>query len=99
MLRIHAVEPLQGRSVRLTLSDGTQVVRDLVDLLHGPVFERIASDDTTFRRVQAIDGTLVWPGDLDLAPETLIWDGPDPDDDGREPAGFLSPRSPRVSAR
>ncbi len=95
MLRIHAVEPLQGRSVRLTLSDGTQVVRDLVDLLHGPVFERIASDDTTFRLVQAIDGTLVWPGDVDLAPETLIWDGPTPSDETmHRPEPTLRPRSP-----
>ena len=40
MLRIRAVDCLQGRFVRLTLSDGTQVVRDLPDLLHGPVFMR-----------------------------------------------------------
>lgn len=98
MLRIRAVEPLQGRSVRLTLSDGTQVVRDLVELLHGPVFERVASDDATFRRVQAIDGTLVWPGDVDLAPETLIWDGPTPADDDQRPVPFLRPRSPSRAA-
>ncbi len=77
MLRVRAVTPLEGRSVRLTLSDGTDVERDLTDLLDGPVFVGIAAEDAVFRRVRAIDGTLVWPGDVDIAPETLIWDGPD----------------------
>ena len=59
------------------------------------MFARIASDDTTFRRVQAIDGTLVWPGDVDLAPETLIWDGPTPSDEAmHRPEPTLRPRSP-----
>ena len=46
MLRVRAVTPLEGRSVRLTLSDGTDVERDLTDLLDGPVFDRIAGDAT-----------------------------------------------------
>lgn len=33
MREIRAVEPLEGRCVRLTLSDGTVVERDLSDLL------------------------------------------------------------------
>ena len=32
MLEVKAVEPLEGRSVRLTLSDGTVVERDIQDL-------------------------------------------------------------------
>lgn len=96
MLRIRAVAPLEGRSVRLTLSDGTDVERDLTDLLDGPVFVRIASEDAVFRRVRAIDGTLVWPGDVDIAPETLIWDGPTPADEAtRSPEPFLRPQMPR----
>jgi len=96
MLRVRAVSPLAGRSVRLTLTDGTLVDRDLTDLLDGPVFERIASDDTVFRRVRAHDGTVVWPGDVDIAPETLIWDGPTPADEAtRRPQPFLRPQRPR----
>lgn len=49
MLEIRDVEPLEGRTVRLTLSDGEVVVRDLSDLLHGPLFDRIAADDRAFR--------------------------------------------------
>ena len=94
MLEIAAVEPLEDRSVRMTLSDGTVVIRDLGGLLTGTgVFERITRDDDAFREVSVDYGTLVWPGDIDLAPETLIWDGPYPDDD-RRPAPFLRPRPP-----
>ena len=96
MLRVRAVEPLPGRSVRLTLTDGSVVERDLTDVLDGPVFAPIAADDAQFRRVRAIDGTLVWPGDVDIAPETLIWDGPDPGPaETRRPAAFLRPQVPR----
>jgi len=98
MIRVRTAVPLEGRSLRLTLTDGTVVKRDVDDLLWGPVFERLRWDDGLFRRVRARSGTVTWPGDLDLAPETLIWDGPDPDDDSR-PEPFLRPRSPRISTR
>jgi hypothetical protein len=95
MIEIAAVEPLEGRAVRLTLSDGEVVVRDLGDLLHGPLFEPIADDDSLFRQVHVGYGTLVWPGAIDLAPETLIWDGPAPSDESnRRPAPYLRPRRP-----
>ena len=99
LIRVRTVIPLEGRRLRLTLTDGSIVDRDIQDLLWGPVFERLRTDDTFFRRVRARYGTVTWPGDLDLAPETLIWDGPDPDDDGRSPAAFLCPRSPKASKR
>ncbi|MBA2719222.1 MAG: DUF2442 domain-containing protein [Chloroflexi bacterium] len=94
MLEITEVEPLEGRSVRLTLSDGMVVVRDLGDLLDGAgVLARISSDEAAFRGVGVAYGTLVWPGGVDLAPETVIWDGPDPDDE-RRPEPFLRPGGP-----
>jgi hypothetical protein len=97
MLEIKAVEPLEGRVVRLTLSDGSVVVRDLSKLLDGVgVFERISVDDAAFREVFVDYGTLVWPGEVDIAPETLIWDGPTPSDVGsHRPEPFLRPRNPR----
>jgi uncharacterized protein DUF2442 len=96
MLEIRAVEPLVGRVVRLTLSDGTIVERDLTDVLVGPVFEPIIGNDDLFRRVEVDYGTLVWPGEVDIAPETLIWDGPYPHDEAtRRPEPYLRPRRPR----
>ncbi len=95
MLEIAAVEALEGRSVRLTLSDGTVILRDLSSLLDGAgMVEQITTDDDAFRRVFVDYGTLVWPGDVDLAPETLIWDGPYPADERRRPEPFLRPRKP-----
>jgi len=102
MLEVRAVEALEGRTVRLTLSDGTVVIRDLSGLLDGfGVFERITVDDAAFREVYADYGTIAWPGEVDIAPETLIWDGPYPSDEAaRRPEPYLRPRKPsRVSTR
>jgi len=96
MIEIRAVEPLEGRSVRLTLSDGAVVERDLRDLLQGPLLGRLADDERLFRLVEVDYGTLVWPGEIDIAPETLIWDGPAPRDEASlRPAAFLRPQPPR----
>ncbi len=97
MLEVKAVQPLEGRSVRLTLSDGSIVERDLTDLLRrGGIFTPIVADDSAFRRVRARYGTLVWPANIDIAPETLIWDGPYPEDEStRRPERFLRPPPPR----
>ena len=95
MLRIRSAAPLTGRRLRLTLTNGAVVERDIQDLLWGPVFDGLRVDDAAFARVRARHGTVTWPGNLDIAPETLIWDGPDPeDDDSRRPEQFLRPRSP-----
>ena len=96
MIEIRSVEPLDNRSVRLTLSNGAVVERDLRDLLRGPLLGRLADDDTLFRLVAVDYGTLVWPGAIDIAPETLIWDGPAPrDETSLGPAAFLRPHPPR----
>ena len=90
MLEITAATPLRGRCVRLTLSDGTVIERDVTDLLRGPVFESIARDEDAFRRLFVRYWTVVWPGDVDIAPETLIWDGPYPaDEEARRPEPFI----------
>lgn len=96
MLEVTAVEPLEGRTVRLTLSNGDVVVRDLGALLDGRgVFARISVDDSAFREVYADYGTIAWPGQVDIAPETLIWDGPYPaDEETRRPEPFLRPQKP-----
>jgi len=78
LLRIREVEPLEDRRVRLVLTDGSVIQRDVAALLVGPVFELVRSDVTVFRQVRVEAGTLVWPNGADLCPDVLIWGGPPP---------------------
>ena len=100
MLRIRTAIALDGRRLRLTLSDTSVVERDIAEFISwGPVYERLRLDDEYFHRVRVRYGTVTWPGDVDLAPEILIWNGPDPaEDDPRRPAAFLVMRSPNRTA-
>ncbi len=66
--------------MRLVLSDGREVDRDLERLLVGPVFEPLRASEECFRAVTAEGGTLVWPGEIDLDPDVVIWGGPEPKD-------------------
>jgi hypothetical protein len=79
MLRIAKAEALPGLRLRLTLTDGSVMERDVAPLLHGPVFERIRSDPAEFALVRVEGGTIVWPNGADLCPDTLIWNGPPPE--------------------
>jgi hypothetical protein len=74
MTRIRTVQPLQGYTVELGLTDGTRRVVDLTPYLRGPVFEPILRDAALFRAV-AVDaalGTIVWPNGADLDPDVLV---------------------------
>ena len=99
MLRIRAATPLEGRRLRLTLTDGSVVERDISDFIAwGEIYERLATDDAYFRRVRVRYGTVAWPGNVDIAPERIIGGGPDPaDDDDRRPPAFMRVRSPNRS--
>ena len=74
MLRIRSVTPLEGRRVRLVLTDGSERTVDLAPLLNGPVFDEIARDRRAFEAI-SVDpslGTVVWPNGADLDPDVLI---------------------------
>jgi hypothetical protein len=84
-IRLKHVVPLDGFRVRLLLTDGSEVERDLAPLLAGPVFEAIRADPQVFHRVQVDGGTLVWPNGADLCPDVVIWGGPPPADESVKP--------------
>ena len=70
---ITEAKPLNGYFVRVAFEDGTQADVDLSYLLsYGGVFEPLR-DLEYFRRLRADQeaGTIVWPNDADIAPETL----------------------------
>jgi len=85
LLRIREVKALEGFKLRLTLTDGAVIERDVSRLLVGPVFEPIRKDLSVFAKVRAKGGTVVWPNGADLCPDVLIWGGPPPED-GQQPA-------------
>jgi len=89
MLRIRSALALDDYRVRMTLTNGDTVERDLKDAIWGPVFKPLLDDYTRFRKVRVEAGTLTWPGDLDLDPDTLIWGGAPPSDRGSRPPRFL----------
>jgi hypothetical protein len=78
--RISEVVPLETFRVRLILSDGQTIERDLEPLLKGPVFARIREDREQFRSLRAEAGTVVWPCGADLCPDVVIWGGLPPDE-------------------
>ncbi|MGI8660146.1 MAG: DUF2442 domain-containing protein [Thermoleophilaceae bacterium] len=67
------VEPVDGYTVHLRFEDGTSGDVDLSYLLdYGGVFEPLRDPDF-FRRLRADPeaGTVVWPNQADIAPESL----------------------------
>lgn len=75
--RIAAVEPLDGYRLRLTLTDGRVIEREVSGSLWGPMFEPLR-DPAVFAAVRVSGGTVVWPNGADLDPDVLIWGGPAP---------------------
>ncbi len=67
------VEVLHDFVVGLTFDDGSVGEVDLLPHLWGPVFEPLRDDPGLFAkvRVDADEGTIVWPNGADVAPETL----------------------------
>ncbi len=78
LVRVSDVDPLTGLSLRLTLTDGRVIDRDVSALLVGPIFDPIRSDRELFCQVRVEAGTVVWPNGADLCPDVLIWGGPPP---------------------
>jgi Protein of unknown function (DUF2442) len=78
LVRITKAEPLGGFRLRLTLTNGSTIERDVGSLLVGPVFDSIRRDPVLFSQVEVKHGTVVWPGEVDLCPDVIIWQGPPP---------------------
>jgi hypothetical protein len=80
LVRIREAKPLGNHRVKLTLTDGRVVERDLAPMLVGPVFTGIRNDEVRFMELRVEAGTLVWPNGADLCPDVLIWGGLPPTD-------------------
>jgi Protein of unknown function (DUF2442) len=85
LLRIREVEALDGFNLKLALTDGSVIERDVSRLLVGPVFEPIRKDPSFFAKARVEGGTVVWPNGADLCPDVLIWGGPPPEKEQESP--------------
>ena len=72
MIRVQAVEPRAGHTVRVTFTNGER--RD-IDVSHyidaGGIFAPIHDDPAFFRQVRAELGTIAWPNGADIDPDVL----------------------------
>src|SRR5437870_13191807 len=98
-VRIQDVVPLEGYRLRLTLTDGSVIERDISALLDGPVFEPIRSDPALLRAVRVDAGHVVWPNGADLCPDVSIWRGAPPNDTGSYPAPGSTPTADSTAQR
>lgn len=72
MIKVTAVEALDGHKLRARFSDGSEGVRDFADILAeaGPMIEPLR-DPAFFAKVFIELGAPTWPNGYDIAPWTL----------------------------
>lgn len=73
LVRVRAVEPLEGFHVRLEFEDGTQKDVDLEPYLHGPIFEEIRNNPAVFNSMRIEGGTVAWSNGADIDPDVLYY--------------------------
>ncbi len=84
LLRIRRVAALPGFRLRLTLTDGSVVERDITALLEGPLFGVIREAEL-FSKARVAGGAIAWPNGADICPDLLIWGGMPPDTEAARP--------------
>ncbi len=72
--RITEVRPLEGYSVHVHLTDGSERDIDLTRFLWGPVFAPITEDRSFFEQVfvDPVSRTVAWPNGADIDPDVLL---------------------------
>lgn len=69
---ITAVRVVRHGTLELTFADGLSGEVEVLDRMWGPVFEQARTrEGFAAVTVDPVTGTVVWPGDADLAPDTL----------------------------
>ena len=71
--RVKDVKPTDAYKLELVFINGERGVYDCSSLLDFGVFKEL-KDKHYFKRGRVIDGTVVWPRDQDICPDTLYLD-------------------------
>jgi hypothetical protein len=89
LLRIRSASAIGDTALRLVLTDGSIVERELRSVLRGPIFDSLRRSPAEFAQVRVEGGSASWPNGADLCPDVLIWGGRPPTEDSARPAPFL----------
>ncbi len=71
--RVAEVAPIEGFKLQLGFSNGEHGLYDCSGLLDFGVFQEL-QDKNYFKQVKVKDGTVVWPHEQDICPDTLYLD-------------------------
>lgn len=70
---IVGVEVLPGHKLAVSFEDGKNGIFDMEPYLSMPAFEPL-KDEALFARARVANGTVTWPGGIDMAPDKLWTD-------------------------
>jgi hypothetical protein len=71
--RVESVTPSDDYRLELTFSNGETGIYDCRPLLDFGVFREL-QDNVYFRQVRVENGTVVWPHEQDICPDTIFLD-------------------------
>ena len=70
MIEVSDVKAVSDYTLSLTFNTGEHRLFDMQPYLKYPVFQRL-ENTAFFSLARVMYGTVTWPGDIDIAPETL----------------------------
>jgi hypothetical protein len=68
--RVLQVSATDDYKLKLVFSNGEKGIYDCSDLLGFGVFQEL-NDKNYFKKAQVVHGTVAWPNDQDICPDTL----------------------------
>jgi hypothetical protein len=68
--RVESVIPTDEYGLILTFTNGEVGTYDCTSLLDFGIFREL-QDNTYFKKVQVVNGTVAWPHEQDICPDTL----------------------------
>ncbi len=71
--RVKDAKPTDDHKLELVFTNGERGVYDCSALLDFGVFKEL-QDKHYFKRVKVVDGTVAWPHEQDICPDTLYLD-------------------------
>ena len=71
--RVKEVKPEPDYLLLITFNNGEQKLFDVKPYLSKGIFSSLRNYDI-FNKVRSFNGSVLWPGDLDLCPDTIYED-------------------------